>query len=410
VLVVEPAERRILFVTNFGHFLSHYNMLVFPALVLPLTKVLDMTMPQVLELSFWQYLLFGVTALPWGIVADRLGGKPLMILMFLGVGLSGIAAGLWTASPGGLTLALAGIGLFSGIYHPIGMGLISKSMSNISMAMGYNAMCGGLGLVAAPLATGFINWMWGPAMAFLVLGAVNLAGVGLMAFCSIGDIAHPHAKDAQTNGGLGAFGILLVAMMLAGVAYTGSSVILTSYLELRSPAVLEFVSSALGKGISGNLLATVATSFVFIIGATGQYVGGRLGQRYDTTYLYLAFHLVCLPAAFAIALASNMALVVSASVYFFFLLGSQPPENTLVARLTPRRLHHSAYGLKFVLTFGVGALAVRAMSWIDATWGLSATFVFLALVSVVLITSVFVLIWWTNRSEVVGLTAEHQGT
>jgi len=407
---VESAERRILFVTNFGHFLSHYNMLVFPSLVLPLTGVLDMSMPQVLDLSFWQFLLFGVTALPWGIVADRLGGRPLMILMFLGVGMSGLTAGWWIASPVGLAVSLAGIGLFSGIYHPIGMGLISKSMSNISMAMGYNAMCGGLGLVAAPLATGFINWMWGPGAAFLVLGGLNLAGVGLMAFCPIGEVAPHRQKDTQTNGGLGAFMILLVAMMLAGVAYTGSSVILTAYLELRSPGVLESVSSLLGKGISGNLLATVTTSFVYIIGATGQYMGGRLGQRYDTTYLYLTFHLVCLPAAFAIALAHNMALVAFASVYFFFLLGSQPPENTLVARLTPRRLHHSAYGLKFVLTFGVGALAVRAMSWIDATWGLSATFVFLGLVSVGLISSIFVLIWWSSRSEAVALTAEGQGT
>lgn len=407
---MESAERRILFVTNFGHFLSHYNMLVFPALVLPLTRVLDLSMPQVLELSFWQYLLFGVSALPWGIVADRLGGRPLMILMFLGVGASGLAAGVWTASPASLSLSLAGVGLFSGIYHPIGMGLISKSMSNLSMAMGYNAMCGGLGLVAAPLATGFINWLWGPGTAFLVLGGLNLAGVGLMAFCPIVEIVPHREKATQANGGLTAFIILLVAMMLAGVAYTGSSVILTAYMELRSPRVLEFVSGLFGKGISGNLLATIATSFVYIIGATGQYMGGRLGQRFDMTHLYLVFHLVCLPAAFAVSLAYNGPLIACAGVYFFFLLGSQPAENSLVALLTPRRLHHSAYGLKFVLTFGVGALAVRAMSWIDAVWGLSATFVFLGFVSVGLVTSIFVLIWWTGKSEAIGLTPERQGT
>jgi MFS family permease len=385
-------------------------MVVFPSLVLPLTGVLNMSMPRVLELSFWQYLLFGVTALPWGIAADRLGGRPLMILMFLGVGLSGIAAGLWTESPASLALSLAGVGLFSGIYHPIGMGLISKGVKNISMAMGYNAMCGGLGLVVAPLVTGLLNWLWGPGMAFMVLGALNLAGIGLMVFCPVAESAGHTEKAVQTNGSVGAFMILLVAMMLAGVAYTGSTVILTAYFELRSPRVLEFASGLLGQGISRNLVATVATSFVYILGAIGQYMGGRLGQRFDTTHLYLAFHVVCLPVAFSIALAYDMALVAAAGVYFFFLLGSQPPENTLVARLTPRRLHHSAYGLKFVLTFGVGALAVRVVSWIDSVWGLSATFVFLGCVSVILVVSILVLIWWTGRSEAVVPALEGQPT
>ena len=43
-----------------------------------------------------------------------------MILMFLGAGLCGVAAALSMDSPRYLMLALAGIGLFSAIYHPIG--------------------------------------------------------------------------------------------------------------------------------------------------------------------------------------------------------------------------------------------------------------------------------------------------
>jgi len=51
--------------------MSHYNMLVFHAVVLPLAGRLNMDMAQVLGISFWMYLLFGLTALPWGMVADR---------------------------------------------------------------------------------------------------------------------------------------------------------------------------------------------------------------------------------------------------------------------------------------------------------------------------------------------------
>jgi MFS family permease len=407
---LNSAERRILTIANFGHFLTHYNMLVFPALVLPLTGFLQLNMAQVLELSFWQYLLFGLTALPWGIAADRVGGRPLMMLMFLGAGLSGLAAAFWMESPPLLALSLAGVGLFSGIYHPIGMGLISKGVRNISLAMGYNAMFGGLGLMAAPLATGLFNWIWGPRAAFLVLAAMNLLGMGIMMLCPIIEPSSHEAKANEGNGLLGAFIILLVAMTLGGIAYTGSSVIITAFLELKSPKVLEFVSGVFGRGISGNLLAAVSTSLVFTVGAIGQYTGGHLGQRYDTRWLYLAFHAVCVPAAFLVAASQNAALVAFAAVYFFCLLGTQALENTLVAQYAPRRMHHSAFGLKFILTFGVGSLAVKMMAQIDSIWGISATFVALGLVSVVLVSSVLVLVWWTNHSAATAVQVEQQLT
>ena len=62
-------DRRILLNTCYGHFMSHFNMLVFPALVLPLTVRLGIGMAQVLALSFWMYLLFGLTALFWGVIS-----------------------------------------------------------------------------------------------------------------------------------------------------------------------------------------------------------------------------------------------------------------------------------------------------------------------------------------------------
>ena len=124
-----PHESRILAVTAYGHFMSHFNMLVFPAVVLPLVGRLNMDMAQILDLSFWMYLLFGLTALPWGLVADRWGAGKLLGLFYLGAGLCGFAAAFLMDSPLQFSLALAGIGFFSGIYHPAGLGLISKEIT-----------------------------------------------------------------------------------------------------------------------------------------------------------------------------------------------------------------------------------------------------------------------------------------
>ena len=68
-------ERNILSTTCFGHFLSHYNMLTFPAVLLPLSTQLNISLAETVGLSFWMYLLFGLTALPWGLAADRLGAR-----------------------------------------------------------------------------------------------------------------------------------------------------------------------------------------------------------------------------------------------------------------------------------------------------------------------------------------------
>jgi MFS transporter, FSR family, fosmidomycin resistance protein len=59
---------------------------------------------------------------------------------------------------------------------------------------------------------------------------------------------------------------------------------------------------------------------------------------------------------------SEWALVLVAGAYVFFALGMQPIENSLVASLTPERWRSTSYGVKFVLNFGVGSLAVYGVT------------------------------------------------
>jgi FSR family fosmidomycin resistance protein-like MFS transporter len=77
----------------------------------------------------------------------------------------------------------------------------------------------------------------------------------------------------------------------------------------------------------------------------------------------------------------------------------QPIENTLVAKFTPKKFHHSAYGSKFVLTFGVGALSVKMIKAIETTVNIEAVFYALGLTSVVLVSVIVMLIYRTRRDE-----------
>lgn len=393
-------ERSILVVTCFGHFMSHFNMLVFPAMVLPLTGLLNLEIGQVLALSFWMYLLFGITALPWGLLADRIGAKPLLMIFFLGSGLCGFAAALNIDNPTVFSLCLAGIGFFSGTYHPAGLGLIARGIERVSLGMAYNGIFGNLGLAAGPLATGLLLWLWGPAAAYWMLGAMNLLGLVLIMTQSLSEPPRQTDEGARsTTGLLAPFLILLVAMMLGGIVYRGATLTLPAFFELNTAGLLAWISEVWPKDPSANLVATLTTSLIFVIGAAGQYAGGRYGEKYDLRWGYILFHSMSLPALLAIGFLQDVPLILAATVYLFFLLGMQPIENTLVARLSPPAFKSTAYGTKFVLTFGVGSAAVHMVSAVQETWGIAYVFMTMAMVTVLLLATIGLLISKTDPMQ-----------
>jgi len=391
---ISPRERSILTVTCYGHFISHFNMLVFPAVLLPLTGILGMDMGATLALSFWMYLLFGVTALPWGLLADRVGSRPLLFLYHFGAGICGLLAAFNVSNPFMFSLCLAGIGLFSGIYHPVGLGWIAREIENTSQGMAYNGMFGNLGLATAPILAGTVNYFWGVGAVYVVLGVVNMSGLILLYFVKNGHAAKETTQADEKSpayGNLKPFLVLLVAMMLGGIVYRATTVTLPAYFEMQNQDLYQSFMAVFGQLGSPNVFATIVTSFIYLIGMAGQYYGGRVGQSTDLGKGYLIFHLITIPAALAMAFTSNMPLIVFAMIHSFFLLGMQPLENTLVARLSPPQLHSSAYGLKFILTFGVGALSISMVSGIKESFGLNSVYIALALVSVVLVCTIMLL-------------------
>jgi MFS family permease len=299
--------------------------------------------------------------------------------------------------PGYLMVTLMFLGLFSGIYHPIGSGMISRGVKRISIGMGYNGMFGNLGLASAPFLAGLINYIWGLKAVYLFLGGMNFFGLLLMAVLSRYEtndesVNIQEPSSGSSNGLLVAFMILLIIMMLGGIEYRGATVIMPAYFELKTQYIFSWLSAFTGKSISGNVFATAVTSFIFFIGIIGQYIGGRMGDRYNTKLCYFGFHLVTIPAAILISLTSDISLVLVATIYFFFLLGMQPIENTLVAKFTPQRFHHSAYGTKFVLTFGVGAMAVKMVGTIESHFGIETVFLAIGVVAVLLVSGIGILI------------------
>jgi len=193
--------------------------------------------------------------------------------------------------------------------------------------------------------------------------------------------------------------VLLVVMMLGGIEYRAATVIMPAYFELKTQTVFSWLSSLTAANLSGNVFATAVTSFIFFVGILGQYIGGRLGDRFEQKRCYFIFHLITVPAALLISILSDIPLVLVATIYFFFLLGMQPIENSLVAKFTPRRFHHSAYGTKFVLAFGVGSLAVKMVGAIETHSRIETVFLTIGGIAALLVCGIGVLMRVVQKND-----------
>jgi MFS family permease len=174
------------------------------------------------------------------------------------------------------------------------------------------------------------------------------------------------------------FLILCVVMTLAGLAYRANNVVLPAYLEYKAGFLWKFFQSFNYTNIeeTKTMAATLLTSSIYLVAIFGQLAGGKMADKYDLRRFYLIFHGLTLPFLIFMGIFSEQLLVISAVIYIFFALGMQPIENSLVAKFTPHKWRSTGYGIKFILTFGVGSTAVYFIGWIKEAWGLNAVYFF----------------------------------
>ncbi len=405
-------ESKIVLHTGVAHFLTHFFEIAFPALAIPLTLSLGMDLPDVLKLGFFMYLLYGIAALPAGFVADRLGNRKSLVVFFVGIGVASIITA-FASTARSMTLSLALIGLFASIYHPAGMGLISGCVRKRGMALGINGVAGNAGFVIAPFAAGFINWIAGWQAVYLIMGVLSLAWGVVLAKSAINESpVHrdpaPSENSARRNDALKYFLVLCVIMTLSGLAYRANTVVLPAYLELKADFLWNFLNSLHASLFleARTMAATFLASIIFTVGMFGQLLGGRLADRHDLRLLYFTFHLTSLPFVILMGLLGQQPLIIAAGIYIFFALGMQPIENSLVAAFTPARWRSTGYGIKFILTFGVGSAAVYFAGWIQQAWSLSAVYFFMAGIITVFLLLILVLIRISKDRNVTNTTLE----
>jgi MFS family permease len=121
---------------NVGHFLDHYFMLIFATVAaLALTSGWGMSYAELLVYGTPGFTAFALCSLPMGMLADRYGRDRMMVVFFIGIGVSSILTG-FAQTPLQMGAGLLCIGIFGAIYHPVGLAIVTARWKKNGYAAG----------------------------------------------------------------------------------------------------------------------------------------------------------------------------------------------------------------------------------------------------------------------------------
>jgi MFS family permease len=359
---------------NLAHLLDHFFMLIFPTAVLAISKEWGLSFSQLLPLSLPAVAIFGLGALPAGWLADRWSRRGMMAVFFFGIGAASVMAGL-AQNAWQLGAALALIGVFAAIYHPVGIAMLTIGTPRLGWTLGVNGVWGNLGLGIAALVTGLIVQFFDWRVAFIVPGVASI-GLGF---------AYLAASRGATNAASAKKGasvkippelmkrlviVFLVAVVCNGLLFHATTVSMPKLFDERLRGVLD---GDAGLGAIGAIIAVV-----YLIAAMAQLLVGSLIDRISLRTALLGVVALQAPLFLLAMSGSGWGLVAAAIGIMFFVFGQIPINDAMVARYTSDRWRARAYGLRYVASFLGSAGAVMLVSTLHAGGGFSQVFLALA--------------------------------
>jgi len=378
---------------NLGHFLDHLFMLVFASVAaLRLTSEWGMSYAALIPYATPGFVAFGVCAVLAGWIADKWSREGMIVIFFIGIGISSILAGL-ANTPIQIALGLTLIGIFAAIYHPVGLAMVVQGRVKTGMPLAVNGVFGNLGVASAALLTGFLIDSAGWRSAFFVPGVISiLLGLSYWVFVSAEKRVTAGTAEIGSSGTkvetqaitrqvlLKVFAIIFFTTAIGGLIFQSTTFALPKIFAER---LTEIAGSATLVGWYAFL--------VFSLAALAQLVIGYLVDRHSVRTVFAT---VALLQAIFFYLMTHLdgviALLVSIA-FMFVVFGQIPINDVLVGRMARSEWRSRAYAFRYVVTFSVMASAVPFIGWIHANWGFSRLFSVLAFAALMIFAAALLL-------------------
>ena len=262
--------------------LAHTGHHIVSAMLTPLMPyirdefTLDYTQVGVLTSAY--NLAYGLSQLPAGWLADRLGPRVVLTIGVAGVALAGLLVGV---SPNYILLAvfLVLMGIAGGGYHPAASPLVSAAVEtkDRGKALGIHQIGGSISFFVAPLIAAGLASALGWRGSFLAISIPTIV-FGIIFFVLLGRLGYARKPKAKVSAGeakaAAEFGQMprLVAVLTLGIS---SMVLLYSSMSFIPLYIVDHFS--ISKEAAAAMLALCVSGGLWA-GPLGGYLSDRIGK------------------------------------------------------------------------------------------------------------------------------------
>ena len=359
-------------VTAFSHLAVHAQMMVFPTLMLLFHHEFDLGLDTLGIMATAGAFMFGVGAIPAGFLEGKLGGRALLLIYQVGSIIGGLGL-ILAKNPFQMTIGLAILGLASSIYHPAGLTILSRRLTNLSKGMAIHGVAGSIGLALGPLFAGAAAEFGSWRVSYLIWIILQAILVFVTFFMikrrnkPIVDESIPNIIEIKDKPSIALYYIMATAM---GFSFGG----FTTYM----PTLFGSQTSGIFALLPETLKAGFFTTLVFTSGILGQTIGGYVGDRYSRSFLLFWIVILNMPFLFLMGFTSGWGLLMSSILLGVVYFLNQPVSNALLAELTPSSHRGIGYGISFFLSFGIGGIAPAICGWITNQYSIEMVFPLMA--------------------------------
>jgi len=340
---------------NFAHAVDHYVMLIFPTVVIGLEAVYGRSYSELLALGTASFFAFGIFSLPAGWLADRWSRRYMMVVFYIGCGLSCAAAAL-SSNFVALATSLFVLGVFASIYHPVGTAIVVAAATNRGRTLAFNGVCGNLGVSLAAGVTAALTAWLGWRGAFLVPAVICIAtGVAYLALVP-DDRSHKASRSAAPDVRL-RVGVMIAVFALFILIGTTAGLVFNT-VTIALPKVID---DRIGSSISLVAVGSIATA-VFLCGAVAQLAVGRVIEKYPAHLVFAFTGLMQFIGVVWVVYATGYALLAALAFAVAFIYAQVTVNDFVIARYTADAWRGRIYAVRYFITYVISGAAITLIT------------------------------------------------
>jgi MFS family permease len=354
---------------NLAHAVDHLFLLIFATAVAAIAQDFGFARwEDLMPYGVGAFLMFGLGSLPAGKLGDSWGRRPMMLVFFAGMGISALLAAV-TQNAWQLAAALALLGTFSAIYHPVGIPMLVQGAKRPGATIGVNGLSGNLGIAAAALVTGFLVKAFGWRAAFAVPGLACLVLGGVFARLVPAE-AEPPSQRRRASAVPLAPGQLARVLVVMTVASATAGLL----FNLATNGNAQLLAERLHGVVDDPATLGVMLAAVYAMASVAQVVVGRLLDRVPLKRLQLGIVLCQAPLLAAAAMASGWWLYAALLGVMVLIFGAIPFTDAVIVRYVDDHMRSRVAGLRLTLSLGFSSLAVWALGPVVKASGFGTLF------------------------------------